>query len=164
MDLENLHKLFIHTLKDTYNAEVQISQALPNMHTVANTPSLKKAFSDHLMETEEHISRLEQVGEMLNVSLKGVECKGIKGLLKEGDEIIEADGDPITKDAALIAAAQKVEHYEMASYGTLVSMAELMGHTQAMKVLKETLEEEKRCDEILNSIAENEVNIKPNLD
>ncbi len=149
-----LHELFLDELADVYNAEQQIAKALPKMAKAAKSPELREAFNTHLEETEEQISRLEEVAESLGEKLKGKKCKAMEGLLAEGKEIMEEQKDSAALDAGLILAAQKVEHYEIASYGALCAWAQSMGHDDAFDLLKQTLDEEKTTDEKLNQLAE----------
>jgi ferritin-like metal-binding protein YciE len=149
----DLHELFLDELADVYSAEQQLIKALPKMAKNAESDELRQAFEQHLEETQEHASRLEQVVETLNESLKRKTCQAMKGLVTEGEEIMREQKNSSALDAALIAAAQKVEHYEIASYGTLVAWAEQMGHNEAADLLGETLEEEKATDDRLTSIA-----------
>ena len=153
-----LHELFLDELADVYNAEQQLTKALPKMARAANSNELRAAFESHLQETKEHISRLEQLAESLDESLKRKKCKAMEGLIKEGEEMLEEMEDSSALDAALIIAAQKVEHYEIASYGGLCAWAQQMGHEEALRLLKETLQEEKVADEKLTQIAENTAN------
>jgi len=156
----DLHELFLDELADVYNAEQQLTKALPKMAKAAESDELREAIEQHLEETEEHVSRLEQVSKQLGESLKRKTCKAMKGLIEEGEEILKEQKDTAALDAALIAAAQKVEHYEIASYGTLVAWAEQMGHDEAVDLLEETLEEEKSADDKLTSVAESIANQK----
>ena len=159
MSVDTMEKLFIEELKDLYSAENQITKALPKMVKAATSNDLKKAFENHLKETEEQIERLVKICEMMGASPKGKTCNGMKGVLEEGSEVlkeIEAGG---VRDAALISAAQRVEHYEMAGYGTVRTYAELLGQTEASKLLEETLKEEKAADEKLTMISQ-KVNVK----
>lgn len=156
--LETLEDLFVEQLKDLYNAENQLTKALPKMAKAATSPELKKAFQMHLAQTEEHVNRLEQVFEALGEKAKGKVCHAMKGLIEEGSEAIKEDADPAVKDAALIAAAQRVEHYEMAGYGTVRTFAESLGHEGAVKLLQKTLDEEGECNKLLTRIAETNVN------
>ena len=149
-----LHRLFLDELADIYNAEQQLIKALPKMASAAQSPELRDAFQSHLEETQNQIIRLDEAVKSLGESLKTKKCKAMEGLLEEGDEIREENEDSPALDAALIAAAQKVEHYEIASYGTLCSWAESMGHEEALELLQETLGEEKAADEKLTEIAE----------
>ena len=154
----DLHRLFLDELADVYSAEQQLTKALPKMAKNAESDELREAFEQHLEQTQEHVSRLEQVFETLNESAKRKTCQAMKGLVTEGEEIMREQKDSSALDAALIAAAQKVEHYEIASYGTLVAWAEQMGHNEAAELLGETLEEEKMTDDRLTSIAESLAN------
>jgi ferritin-like metal-binding protein YciE len=154
----DLHELFLDELADVYNAEQQLIKALPKMAKKAENDELRQAFEQHLEETQEHASRLEQVAETLDESIKRKTCAAMKGLIEEADDLMKEQKDSSALDAALIAAAQKVEHYEIASYGTLVAWAEQMGHNEAAELLGETLEEEKSTDDRLTSIAESAAN------
>ncbi len=158
MALATMHDLMIAELKDLYSAETQLVKVLPKMAKGVSAPSLRKAFEDHLVQTQEHVSRLEQICEMLGTSPKGKKCKGMEGLLEEGTEMLEEEGDAHVKDAGIIAAAQRVEHYEIAAYGSTLAFATLMGHSEIAELLETTLNEEKETDVLLSSIAENEVN------
>ena len=160
MALDSLEKLFIEELKDTYNAEKQITKALKKMSKAASDKTLSKAFEAHLAETEKQIERLEQVFESIDMAPKGKTCEGMKGIIAEGNDMMSEDGEEEVKDAALIASAQRVEHYEIAAYGTLRHYAERLGYTKAEKLLAQTLEEEKATDEKLNKIAKQLVNPK----
>jgi ferritin-like metal-binding protein YciE len=153
-----LHELFLDELADLYNAEQQLTKALPKMAKAAKSPELREAFQQHLEETEEHISRLEEVAETLDEKLKGKKCKAMQGLIEEGKEIMDEQEDSAALDAGLIIAAQKVEHYEIASYGAVCAWAKQMGHDEAVDLLQQTLDEEKATDEKLNEIAENIAN------
>ena len=155
MKLESLHDLFVDELKDIYNAENQLTKALPKMAKAAASDELRTAFESHLEETENQIARLEKIFKKLGESPKGKRCKAMVGLVEEGKELIETDGEEPVKDAALIAAAQKVEHYEIASYGTLRTYAQLLGYDDAANLLQETLDEEAATDEKLTGLAQN---------
>ncbi len=159
MKLNSLNELFIHELRDAYSAEHQIVKALPKMIDSANYPELRSAFEEHLEQTRTQVGRLEQIFSMLNEKAKASKCKGMDGILDEGKDMIDEDAEPASKDAGLIAAAQRVEHYEIAVYGTLRTYAEMLGNKQAAALLEETLQEEKETDERLTSIAENIVNV-----
>jgi ferritin-like metal-binding protein YciE len=150
----DLHELFLDELADILNAEQQLSRALPKMAGAAVSEELTAAFETHLSETEYHIKRLEQVFASLDEPVQSKECKAMKGLLEEGSDLMEEMRGSLALDAALIAAAQKVEHYEIASYGTLCAWAEKMGHEEAVELLSATLDEEKVADDILTAIAE----------
>jgi ferritin-like metal-binding protein YciE len=160
MELQKLQDLFVDVLKDTYDAENQITKALPKMAKAANTPELKSAFEQHLKETENHIKRLEMVFESVDKKPTRKTCKGMQGLLEEGSEMIKEDAEPEVLDAGLIAAAQKVEHYEISAYGTLIAYAELLDMDDAIQALQQNLDEEKAADEKLTGIAEETVNIQ----
>ncbi len=159
MKLELLQDLFVEQLQDLYSAERQLVVALPKMSKAATSPNLKKAFDTHLEQTQGHVDRLKQIFQLLDKSPGRKKCKAMAGLVEEGDEIIEEDAEPEVKDAGLIAAGQRVEHYEMAGYGTVHSYAELLGNKDAAKLLAQTLDEEKKTDELLTQLAEREINI-----
>lgn len=159
MALDSLHDLFVDELKDLYNAENQLLKALPKMAKAAAHPELKAAFEEHLEVTRNQVKRLETIFEELEESPKGKKCKAMEGLVAEGSEIIEEDGEDAVKDAALIAAAQRVEHYEMAGYGCVRTFANLLGFTKAAKLLQETLDEEGDADKALTELAESIINI-----
>lgn len=156
----NLNDLFIHGLKDVYFAENQITKALPKMAEKATASALKKAFEDHLKETKQQIKRLDQVFKLCGVEAKGEKCPAIEGIIKEGEEMMSEIEDGETRDAAMIAAAQAVEHYEIARYGTLVAWAGLLGMKDAQNILRDTLAEEKDTDAKLNRMAEDKINKK----
>jgi ferritin-like metal-binding protein YciE len=158
MSLDTMHDLMIEELKDLYSAETQLVKALPKMAKGATTPNLRTAFENHLAETREQVSRLDQIFELLGTSPKGKKCKGMEGLLEEGSEMVDEAGDDTVRDAGIIAAAQRVEHYEIAAYGSTLAFATLMGHSEIAELLEMTLNEEKAADELLSSIAESEVN------
>jgi len=158
MSLDSLQKLFTEELKDVYNAEKQILRALPKMAKAAESPQLQQAFTKHLKETEGHVQRLERIFKELGQTARGKKCKGMEGLLEEGKEVLEDDGDPAVIDAALIASAQRVEHYEMAAYGCLRSYAELLGYSQAAQLLQQTLQEEEAADKKLSQLGESGIN------
>jgi ferritin-like metal-binding protein YciE len=153
-----LHDVFIDELRDAYDAEKQLVKALPKMAKAAESTELRQAFVDHLEETNGHVTKLEQVFESLDEKVKGKHCDGIAGILEEGKSVMDEDFEGATMDAALIASAQRVEHYEMAAYGTLVAWARGMGHSDAADLLQEILDEEKAADEKLTQIAESGVN------
>jgi ferritin-like metal-binding protein YciE len=154
MQLSSLEDLFIDELKDLYSAETQLTKALPKMAKAATSKELKVGFEKHLKQTERHVQRLEQICEELEVSPKGKKCKAMEGLIEEGSEVIDEDAEPEVKDAALIAAAQRVEHYEIAGYGCVRTYAKLLGHSSAMKLLQQTLDEEGDTDKTLTKLAE----------
>ena len=153
-----LHDAFIDELRDAYDAEKQLTKALPKMAKAASSPDLRAAFEAHLEETLGQIQRLEQVLEGLDEKVRGKHCDGMAGIIEEGKAVMEEDFDDATMDACLIAGAQRAEHYEMAAYGTLVAWARAMGHTEAADLLEETLDEEKAADEKLSAIAEGGIN------
>jgi ferritin-like metal-binding protein YciE len=153
-----LHDAFIDELRDAYDAEKQLTKALPKMAKAASTPTLRSAFEAHLKETRGHVTRLEEVFATLDEKVRGKHCDGIAGIIEEGKSAMEEDFDEITMDACLIAAGQRAEHYEMAAYGTLVAWAHVMGHTQAADLLEQTLNEEKAADKKLTSLAEGGIN------
>jgi len=155
-----LNELFVDELKDIFDAEKQLVKALPKMAKAATSENLQQAFTEHLEQTKGHVNRLEQVFQGLDMSAKGKHCMAMEGLVAEGKEVIEDDLQDVVRDAALIGAAQKVEHYEIASYGTLIAHARLLGHDDAVSLLQETLQEEKQTDENLTELAESEVNIE----
>jgi ferritin-like metal-binding protein YciE len=159
-EFNSFNDLFANQIEDLYDAEQRLTNALPKMADAATSPQLKQAFQAHLTETEGHVSRLEQIFREINIEPKRETCAAMKGLIAEGEEMIKAHGDPDVKDAALIAAAQRVEHYEMSGYGTARSFAQRLGLTQAANLLQQTLNEEKAADEKLNRIAESSVNPK----
>jgi ferritin-like metal-binding protein YciE len=153
-----LHDAFIDELRDLYDAEKQITKALPKMIKAACEPNLKSTFEAHLEATQDHVQRLERVFEALEEKVRGKHCEGIAGILEEGQSIMSEPFDEAAMDACLIAAAQRVEHYEMAAYGTLIAWANAMGHEEAADLLKATLDEEKSANEKLTEIAEDGVN------
>jgi ferritin-like metal-binding protein YciE len=158
MKLDRLQKLFLGELRDLYHAEGQLLEALPKMAEGATSEELKNAFETHLKETEEHVERLEEVFELLGETPRGKVCKAMKGLIEEGSEILEEDGEDSVLDAGIIVAAQKVEHYEMAAYGSVRTFAELLGHTEAVELLQATLNEETAANDLLNNLAKEIVN------
>ncbi|MBV9122697.1 MAG: ferritin-like domain-containing protein [Planctomycetes bacterium] len=160
MKMSSLEDLFIHELKDLYSAENQIIKALPKMEKNATSPELKKAFQEHLEKTRGHVQRLEQIFERLEGTPKGKKCKAVEGLVEEGKEIMGEDLEPPVLDAALIAAAQKVEHYEMAAYGCVRTWARQLGQNEAARLLQQTLDEEAEADKTLTQIAESSVNVQ----
>jgi ferritin-like metal-binding protein YciE len=159
-DIKTMNDLFIHTLADIYYAEQQIVKALPDMVNQASDQQLKQGFQSHLRETETHVKRLEQVFQKLGVKAKGVDCPAIDGILKEAKEVAGEVDDKAVLDAALIAAGQAVEHYEMTRYGTLIAWAKQLGHQDVVALLQQTLSEEKATDQKLTSMAESQVNRK----
>jgi ferritin-like metal-binding protein YciE len=153
-----LHNAFVDELRDAYDAEKQLTKALPKMAKAASSPDLRTAFETHLEETRGQIDRLEQVFARLDEKVRGKHCDGIAGIIEEGKAVMEEDFDEATMDACLIAGGQRAEHYEMAAYGTLVAWARAMGHPEAADLLQETLDEEKAADEKLTSLAESGIN------
>lgn len=162
MKLNTLQDFFIHELQDLYSAEKQIVKALPKIARVASSSKLQSGFEEHLEQTKVHIERLEQIFDMLKASAKGEKCKGMEGLLEEGEDMISKrkDFNPDVFDAGLIGAAQRVEHYEIAGYGTARSHASLLGHNEAAKLLQKTLDEERKTDQKLTQLAESTINIE----
>lgn len=160
MQIDNLEKLFVEQLKDIYNAEKQIVRALPRMSKAAGDQELKKAFDTHLRDTEKQVDRLEQIFNDLGTKAQGKKCVGMEGLIEEAKELLQEDVDEAVLDAGLIAAAQKVEHYEMAAYGCLKTYARLLGNDTAVKLLEQTLSEEKNADQLLTDIAERSINVE----
>jgi len=158
MSLDSLEKLFIEELKDIYNAEKQILRALPRMAKSAESPELQQAFTKHLKETEGQVQRLEKVFQVVGQAVRGKTCKGMQGLLEEGKEVMEKEGEGPVIDAALVASAQKVEHYEIAAYGCLRTYAQLLGLNEAVDLLQQTLEEEEATDKILTELGESGIN------
>ncbi len=157
-EFNTLEDLFCHQLEDLYDAEMRLTKALPKMQEAAHTPALKNAFKQHLQETQNQVNRLEQIFKQLGKEPQRETCPAMKGLIAEGEEMIQSKGDDTVRDAALIAAAQRVEHYEMSGYGTARTFAQQLGHTQAVELLDATLEEEKTTDAKLTQIAEAIVN------
>ena len=153
-----LHQLFLDQLADMYNAEQQLTKALPKMAKAAQSGELREAIESHLEETEEHVTRLERAAQSLNETLKRKTCPAMKGLIQESEDLVKEQKNTAALDAAIIAAAQKVEHYEIATYGTLATWAEQMGHDEAARLLRQTEEEESAADEKLTSVAENIAN------
>lgn len=158
MKLKTLQDLFIHELKDLYSAETQLVKALPKMAKAASHDELRAAFEEHLEETKGQVERLEQIAEMCETKLTGHKCKAMEGLIAEGADMIAEDAEDTVRDAGLIGAAQRVEHYEMAGYGTAKALAKQLGHDEAVELLDETLEEEKSADERLTDLAETVIN------
>ena len=159
-NFNSLEDLLIEQLQDLYDAENQLVSALPKMAQAATAPELKSAFESHLEETRAHVQRLEQAFEELGVTAQRETCDAMKGLIKEGNKVIEATGDPAIKDAALIAAAQRVEHYEMAGYGSARTFAHQCGRENVAELLQLTLDEEGQADQKLSQVAESFVNIR----
>jgi len=160
MELETLKDLYIHELKDLYSAENQLLKALPKMAKAASNRELAKGFTDHLSQTEEHAARLETILGSHDESTRGPKCKGMEGLIKEGDEMIKEEAEDEVRDAGLISAAQRVEHYEMAGYGCARTYAELLGDSEGAKMLQMTLEEEAATDQKLTELAKSAINLE----
>jgi len=158
MKLESLKDLYIEQLQDLYSAETQLVEALPKMAEAATASDLKKGFLDHLRQTQEHVRRLERIFKDLGEDADKQTCEGMKGLIKEGSEMIKMKGEDAARDAGLIAAAQRVEHYEIAAYGTVRTYAELLGNDQHVSLLDKTLTEEEETDERLTQLAESHIN------
>jgi ferritin-like metal-binding protein YciE len=159
MELSTLKDLYIHELKDLYSAEKQLIRALPKMAKAATSPDLAKGFEQHLEETKEHAARLEKLLKDHHQSTRGPKCKGMEGVIAEGAELIEEEADDEVRDAGLIAAAQRVEHYEIAGYGTARTYAELLGDKAGVKILQQTLDEEAETDKKLTKLATSTINI-----
>lgn len=157
---DNLEDLFCDQLQDLYDAEQRLTKALPKMAEAAGSPELKTAFEQHLQETRNQVQRLEQVFGILGKQPQTKTCEAMKGLVSEGEEVIKAEGEPSVKDAAIIAAAQRVEHYEMAGYGTARNFARLLGLPEAAELLQETLDEEGAADGKLTTLAETRINVQ----
>lgn len=153
MKVETLRELFIDELQDLHSAEQQITKALPKLIKASHNPQLKQAFEHHLEETKNHVTRIEQIFKHVKESPKGKTCEGMKGLLKEGEDRISDGGEAEVLDAGIISAAQRVEHYEIAAYGSARTYADLLGDQEAVRLLNQTLEEEKAADSKLNQIA-----------
>lgn len=158
-EFHSLKDLLINQVGDLYDAEKRLVESLPHMADAAQSPALASAFRSHLQETQGHVRRLEQVFQMLGHEAERETCDAMKGLIKEGDHMIKAKGDPSVRDAALIAAAQRVEHYEMAGYGTARNFAQRIGRDDVADLLQQTLNEEKQADRKLTEIAESAVNV-----
>ena len=158
--LNSFDDLFVEQLQDLYDAEQRITKALPKMAGAAHNPSLKAAFEEHLRQTENQVKRLEQVFQHLGKSAESKTCEAMKGLIEEGSEVISGEGDPHVKDAALIAAAQRVEHYEIAAYGTVRTFAQRLGKSECARLLQQTLDEEADTDKKLTALAEKAINPK----
>ena len=158
MKLNTLQDLFIHELKDLYSAETQLLKALPKMAKAATHPELQAGFEEHLEQTKGHVARLEEIAELCKCKLTGHKCKAMEGLIEEGSELIAEDAADTVRDAGLIGAAQRVEHYEIAAYGTARALATCLGYEEAAELLGETLEEEKETDEKLTELAMSAIN------
>ena len=160
MKIKSLEDLLTDELKDLYSAENQLTKALPKMAKTTQSRELRTAFEEHLKQTENQVRRLEKACDELGISPKGKKCVGMEGLIEEGKEIMTNGSDPNAMEAGLIGAAQKVEHYEIAAYGTAAAHAKLLGFNSVAQLLNQTLEEEKKTDEKLTRIAENQVNVQ----
>lgn len=156
--LSSLDDLLVHELQDIYHAEGQILKALPKLAKAATSPELKRAFEEHRAQTEGHVDRLNQVFKLLGRPAKGKKCEGMAGLLEEGKEVIAQEAEPAVRDAALIAAAQKVEHYEIAAYGCVCTYAEMLGYDRVHELLGDNLDEEETTDHRLTALAESVIN------
>lgn len=163
MTLNTMRDLLIHELQDLYSAEQQLIKALPTMISAATEPMLATAFREHLGQTEKQLLRLEKCFKALGQTPKAIKCKAMEGLIKEGADMAEEDGNPMVRDAGLIGAAQRVEHYEIAAYGTCVELATVLGEDEVAELLSETLEEESDTNDKLTELAESEVNPKAML-
>ena len=159
-DIKTMDDLFVHTLRDIYYAENQILKALPDMIEKATDPQLKQGFQSHLAETKNHVKRLEEVFKMHGVEISGVDCPAIDGIIEEADDVAGEVDDKQVLDAALIGAAQTVEHYEIARYGTLIAWAKQLGRSDCASLLQKNLDEEKAADKKLTSLAESKINRK----
>lgn len=161
MKLENLNKLYVEQLKDMYSVERQLADALPKMAEAATSPDLQQAFQEHLQQTKEQVKRIETIFESLDYSPRGHKCKGMEGIIEEGEEVVkDEDADPEVRDAALIAAAQRAEHYEIAGYGTVRAYAEMLGYADAVSLLAQSLQEEAETDQKLSQLAEKRINLE----
>ena len=158
MSLESMQDLLLEELRDLYNAEQQLTTALPKMVEKTSSPTLRQAFQTHLQETEGHVTRLEQIFESLAEKATGKKCKGMEGLIDEGEDMLAEKGSEAVRDAGIIAAAQRIEHYEIAAYGCALNFAQLLGRQDIASLLQQTLAEERAADEKLSRIAEHEVN------
>ena len=158
-EFNSLEDLLLNQLEDLYDAEHRIIRALPKMSEAAHSPDLKRAIDHHLAQTRQQVDRLDTIFRQLNKSPERETCEAMKGLLREGEEMVDAKGNPDVRDAAIIAAAQRVEHYEMAGYGTARSLAQHLGYGEAVRLLQTTLDEENEADQKLTQIAESQVNI-----
>jgi ferritin-like metal-binding protein YciE len=158
--MSTLEDLFVDLLKDLYSAEKQLVKALPKLAKNAQAPDLQRAFQEHLRQTENHVERIDRIFSDLEGSPRGKKCVGMEGLIEEGNELLQEDAEPEVLDAGLIAAAQKVEHYEIASYGTARAWAERLGYDKAARLLQQTLEEESMANEKLTRIAESHINVE----
>lgn len=160
MKLKSLHDLYVYELKDLYNGENEIIKALPKMVKAANTTELRNALEEHLQVSRQQVERLDRIFQRLDESPKGVTCKGIKGIIDEGEDVMDMDAPEMVSDAALIAAAQRVEHYEIAAYGTARTYAQRLGYDEDARLLQDTLNEEGDADKKLTGIAESRINVE----
>jgi ferritin-like metal-binding protein YciE len=160
MELETLKDLYIHELKDLYSAEKQLTKALPKMANAASSERLADGFRLHLDQTEEHVNRLEKILERQDANPRGAKCRGMEGLIEEGEEMIEEDAEDEVRDAGLIAAAQRVEHYEIAGYGCARTYAELLGDSEGARLLQQTLDEEGATNKKLTELAKTLINVR----
>lgn len=160
MKLQSLQDLYVEQLQDLYDAENQLVKALPKMAKAASEPQLQQAFEQHLTQTKTHVERIEQIFKTMGSSPKGKSCKAMKGLIEEGEEMIKQRADPSVRDAGLIAAAQRVEHYEIAGYGCVRTYADMLGMTDASALLQQTLNEEGKTDKELTLLAERVINLE----
>src|SRR3954451_14829139 len=160
MKLETLRDLYVEQLRDLYSAENQLVKALPKMAKGASNTQLQRAFTEHLAQTQQHVQRLDQIFKQLDVSSKGPACKGMEGLISEGEEMIKMKGEPAAIDAGLIAAAQRVEHYEIAGYGCVHTYAQQLGEQRDAQLLQQTLDEEGQTDKKLTQLAEQVINLE----
>ena len=156
--LQSLNDLFVDELRDLYNAENQLVKALPKMAEAASSEDLRRALEEHLNQTRNQIERLDKVFKTLDVPERDKECVGMRGIIQEGQEVLKENATPAVKDAGIIVAARKTEHYEIASYGSVCTYAEELGYAEQAKLLKQTLSEEKKADELLTKIAERQIN------
>jgi ferritin-like metal-binding protein YciE len=161
MKLQSMEELLLHECKDLLSAEKQLVKALPKMAKGAANEALRAAFTEHLEQTKTHVERLEQVISSLGATARAEHCKGMEGLIEEGADLLEEDADAMVKDAALIGAAQKVEHYEISGYGTARTLAEILGQKEAVKLLQQTLDEEKETDAKLTKLALSQIRANP---
>ena len=164
MKLESIDALFLHELQDLHSAERQLVTALPKMAKKASSNELREAIENHLDQTREHVERLNKILEDLQLSPGRHKCKAMEGLIEEADEILKAEGLDSVRDAAMIGSAQRVEHYEIAGYGTARTYAEMLGHAEAAQLLQQTLDEEKEADELLSGLALSSVNVEAQND
>jgi ferritin-like metal-binding protein YciE len=160
MEIDSLQKLYVDELKDLYSAEKQLLQALPRMAKKASNPQLRQSFEEHLEVTRMQVERLDKIFERLERSPRGKKCKGMEGLIEEGKEMMEEDMEPEVRDAALISAAQRIEHYEIAGYGTVRTYARLLGEEEDARLLQKTLDEEGETDKKLTQLAESSINVE----